>query len=101
MSNQEKIRHKEKMLAIVEESLSSKLTRKAFCHQKGIPEPMFYYWLKKYREGQTTGGFVPIRINTGQHPVQEQVIEIAWPNGVVLRLPAGTSAVIIKEYLQL
>lgn len=101
MSNQEKIRHKEEMLAIIEESRHSELTHKAFCRQKGIPESMFYYWQKKYREAQTPGGFIPIRVNTHQHPVHAPVIEIAYPNGVVMRLPATTPAALVKGYLKL
>ncbi len=50
MSNQEKIRSKKEMFAIIEENLQSELTHTAFCSWKGIAEWMFYYWQKKYRK---------------------------------------------------
>ena len=100
MSNQEKTGHKEEMFAIVEESRKSEMTNKAFCRQKGIAEWMFYYWQKKYREEQTPGGFIPIRINT-TNQAGATVIEIAYPNGVIMRLPAHTPSSIVRQYIQL
>ena len=89
------------MFAIIEESLQSELTHKTYCRQKGIPESRFYYWQKKYKEEHTPGGFIPIRVTTHQQPVNASVIEIAYPNGVVMRLPATTSVLVVKGYLQL
>jgi len=88
----------------------SGLRVKDFCINECISENKFYYWQKKrrdqQRESEQPSGFVPIVFNTAppqlrntgygnkavsvNHPPSGNVIEIVYPNGVVVRIPPGT-----------
>ena len=59
MVNQEKKRRSAEMFPIIEEWQTGKENKKAFCKQKGIAISVFYYWQKRYKESQDSGGFVP------------------------------------------
>ncbi len=90
---------------------NSGLQVKDFCINECISEGKFYYWQRKVRrqERQQPGGFVPIVFNapataacnnavtkpvTGKdHPsTGGDVLEIVYPNNVVIRVPCGTAA---------
>ena len=101
MVNPEKKRSKTEMFPIVEEWQTGKENKKAFCKQKGIAISVFYYWQKRYKESQDSGGFVPIRINTKGQLSRNPVIEIEYPNGVLVRLPNQTLPSIVRQYLHL
>ena len=101
MIHQQGRRNEEDMFAIVEESQVSNLTKKEFCHQKGIAQSLFYYWQKKYKEQQDPGGFIPIQIKTRKRTSDSSVIEIEYPNGVIIRLSDQTPQSIVRGYLQL
>jgi len=88
----------------------SGLQVKDFCINEGIYTSKFYYWKKKLREQQLEleqpSGFVPIIFNSAQTPISntncgnkpsaanhfscDDVIEIIYPNGVIVRIPPGT-----------
>lgn len=101
MVDQEKKRSREEMFPIIEEWQTSKENKKAFCKQKGIAISVFYYWQKRYIEEQGSGGFVPIRINTKGKVSRSSVIEIEYPNGVLVRLPNQTLPSVVGQYLHL
>jgi len=89
---------------------SSGLSVKDFCINEGIYTSKFYYWQKKLRdqqqESEYPSGFVPIVFNTPQRPINKSmcegkslpenhlisgdVIEIVYPNGVLVRIPSQT-----------
>lgn len=99
MINPEKRRSGGEMFPIIEEWQGSSLSKTAFCKQKGIVKSVFYYWQKRHKEAQSTGGFVPIKINNENRTSNPSVIEIAYPNGVIVRLPNQTLPSIIRQYL--
>jgi len=101
MANQEKRRSQAEMFLVIEDWQSSKATKKAFCDQKGISLPVFYYWHKRYKEDQNTGGFVPINVNGAHQNSPSSSIEIEYPNGVIVRLPRQTLPATVRQYLQL
>jgi hypothetical protein len=101
MVNQEKKRSSSEMFPIIEEWQTGKENKKAFCKQKGIAISVFYYWQKRYKESQDSGGFVPIRINTNGQVSRSSVIEITYPNGVIVRLPYQTLPSVVRQYLHL
>ncbi|MCK5470201.1 MAG: hypothetical protein KAI99_16880, partial [Cyclobacteriaceae bacterium] len=72
----------------------------AFCKQKGIAKSVFYYWQKRHKEDQSNGGFIPIKVNNGNRIYSPSVIEITYPNGVIVRLPGQTLPAIVRQYLQ-
>ena len=88
------------MFPIIEEWQNSGLSMAGFCKQKGIAKSVFYYWEKRYKEVQSTGGFVPIKINNRNQTSDPSVIEITYPNGVIVRLPNQTLPAIVRQYLQ-
>jgi transposase-like protein len=60
----------------------SGLSVRAFCRRRGLSEPSFYAWRRQLdeREGRARPAtFVPVRV------VSESMIEVALPNGVVVR----------------
>ena len=88
----------------------SGLPVKDFCINEGIYQSRFYYWQKKLRdqkqECEHPSGFVPIIFNKPQTPIsksfceskslpenhltREDIIEIVYPNGVIVRIPSQT-----------
>lgn len=101
MVNPEKKRSKTEMFRIVEEWQNSDLSMAGFCKQRGIAKSAFYYWKKRYKEEQSTGGFVPIKVDKGNHSSNPSVIEITYPNGVIVRLPNQTLPSVVGQYLHL
>ncbi len=87
---------KEVMFPIIEEWRDSGLTKQAFCEQKGIAKSVFFYWHKKYKEENSSGGFLSIEVSK---PFRGSFIEIQYPNGIVVRLPGQTQPQIVKQYL--
>ena len=76
----------EEMFALVEDWRQSGQTQKAFCQERGCPVSRFYYWLKKYRSTvEDAGDFIDV---LGTMPAGHG-IEIRYPNGITLSLPAG------------
>ena len=85
----------------------SGLQLKDFCSNEGIYMSKFYYWKRKCKDQQKQSerpsGFVPIVFNTSQTPIKDiasgnkpsamnhlsfdNIIEIVYPNGVIVRMP--------------
>lgn len=102
MSKHLQRRNKEEMFPIIEEWKSSGLTKQAFCEQRGIVKSVFFYWCKKYREDQSAGGFLPIKVSSDKpHNTKGSHIEIEYPNSVIVRLPANTPPGIIRAYIHM
>lgn len=62
----------------------------AFCRSEGVSSASFYLWKRRLAVGPTptTPTFVPLTI-TASRPAP---IEVAFPNGIVFRLPADEHA---------
>ena len=101
MVNPVKKRSKTGMFPIVEEWQNSDLSMSRFCKQRGIAKSVFYYWKKRYKEEQGTGGFVPIKVDKRNHSSNSSMIEITYPNGVIVRLPNQTLPSVVGQYLHL
>lgn len=87
------------MYALVEEYKTSNLHQKPFCEQKGISFDRFQYWYQRYKESQAEHGFVPVKIFSGKQKAPAASLEIQYPNGVILRLPSGTSLNFIRSLM--
>jgi hypothetical protein len=99
----------------------SGLQVKDFCINEGIYTSKFYYWKKKLREQQLEleqpSGFVPIVFNSAQAPISntvcenkpsavnhlsfDNIIEIVYPNGVIVRIPQGADIKQIQSLILL
>lgn len=94
--------------SVYERYKNSGLQVKDFCINECITEGKFYYWQRKLRrhERQQPGGFVPIVFNAPATAANNNaitkpttghdVLEIVYPNNVVIRVARGTAT----DYLQ-
>ena len=78
------------MYALIEKSQNSPLSQKNFCKQEDLSYSTFTYWLKKYRESKPSSGalkdFIPMKINERILQKQNNLCEIEFPNGVIIRI---------------
>lgn len=95
-------KHKNKSLdtmrPLFKEWESSGQTKAEFCDQHGIAPSVFYYWYKRYKSENTSGGFIPIKVKNA--PAGEH-LEIQYPNGVKLKLSADISPALLRQYIYL
>ena len=80
---------------MIEQWQESGKTQQSFCREHDLTYTTFYYWLKRYRRGLDESSFLPVEISSGSH------IEIRYPGGVVLQLPAETRLATLKQLLSL
>jgi hypothetical protein len=99
LNTSQRRRTKEEMFPMVELWQHSGLSKKRFCEEKGIVKSVFHYWYKKYREEEGQGGFIPLIPDTPHSGIQGPSIEVQYPNGVVLKLPASTPASLVRQYV--
>jgi hypothetical protein len=99
MENTQRRRTKEEMFPVVEAWQNSGQSKTSFCEERGIIKSVFFYWCKKYMEEHEQGGFVPLNLGTSQAFAQGHSIEIQYPNGVVLKLPANTPVSLVRHYV--
>jgi transposase-like protein len=90
-------RSMEQMRPVIKDWELSGQTKKDYCQQHGISIPVFYYWYKRYRQEDTAGGFIPVVLNG--KPIDH--IEVRYPNGVTIKLPANTSLATLRTYIYL
>ena len=83
------------MLSLIEQWQESGKTQQAFCQEHDLTFTTFYYWLKRYRRCVDENGFLPVEISSGSY------IEIRYPKGVILQLPAATRLSTVKQLLSL
>ena len=95
MKKQERQNHQEEMLSLIEQWHESGKTQKIFCQEHELTYTTFYYWLKRYRRQIDESSFLPVEISSNFH------IEIRYPGGIVLQLPASTRISAIKQLLLL
>jgi hypothetical protein len=99
MENIQRRRTKEEMFPVIEAWQNSGLSKRAFCEEQGIVESVFFYWSKKYREENEQYGFIPLTVGASHSFTQSHSIEIQYPNGVVLKLPANTPVSLVRQYV--
>jgi hypothetical protein len=63
----------------------------SFCRSEGVSSASFYLWKRRFAVGPTptTPTFVPLTIT---HTPTASAVEVAFPNGIVFRLPADEQA---------
>ena len=95
MKKQERINRQEEMLSLIEQWQGSGKTQQSFCQEHDLTYTTFYYWLKRYRRQMDESSFLPIEISSGSF------IEIRYPGGIILQLPAATRLSAVKQLLSL
>ena len=78
---------REEMLAHVAAQEQSGMTRKAFCRSHGLALHALDYWRSRMRRDERSAqrGFAPVEVSG------VSAIELHYPNGVCMVLPAGTA----------
>ena len=101
-NSQKKRRTQADMFQLIEKWKAGTLTIKVFCQQQGIANSVFHYWNRKYKQSKqkSKGGFIPIEVQPAVEPLPSPVIEITFPNGLVLKLPATMEVSLVKQYLR-
>lgn len=95
MKKQERINRQEEMLSLIEQWQDSGKPQQVFCQEHDLTYTTFYYWLRRYRRQEEESSFLPIEISSGSH------IEIRYPGGIILQLPAATRLSTLKQLLSL
>lgn len=95
MKKQERITRQTDMLLLIEQWQESGKTQQLFCQEHDITFSTFYYWLKRYRRGIEESNFLPVEISSGSN------IEIRYPDGIILQLPAAVKLSTLKQLLNL
>jgi len=95
MKKQDRITRQADMLSLIEQWQGSGKSQQLFCHEHNLTYTTFYYWLRRYRRGLDESNFLPVEISSGSH------IEIRYPGGVILQLPAATRLSTLKQLLSL
>jgi predicted acetyltransferase len=95
MKKLERIKRQEEMLSLIEQWQESGQPQQTFCKERNLSYKTFYYWLRSYRRRVNESNFLPVEVSSGSH------IEIRYPGGVVLQLPAETRLSTLKQLLSL
>jgi len=95
MKKQERVIRQEEMLSLIEMWQESGKTQQTFCQEHDLTFSTFYYWLKRYRRGLDENNFLPVEVSSGSY------IEIRYPGGVILQLPAAIKLSALKQLLNL
>jgi predicted acetyltransferase len=95
MKKQERLNRQEEMLSLIEQWQGSGKAQQTFCQEHDLTYTTFYYWLKRYRRQMDESSFLPVEISSGSY------IEIRYPDGVILQLPAATRLSTLKQLLNL
>jgi hypothetical protein len=85
-----KQRKQSEMYPLVQEYLSSEVSRREFCHGHQIKVHTFQYWLSKYKQEQIKENhvdkFVPLEVNDSS-ALLNQVVRISYPSGMIVEFP--------------
>jgi transposase-like protein len=95
MKKQDRITRQTDMLSLIEQWQESGKAQQVFCQEHDITFSTFYYWLKRYRRGIEESNFLPVEISSGSN------IEIRYPDGIILQLPAAVKLSTLKQLLNL
>ncbi|MBE9522877.1 MAG: hypothetical protein IME95_06775 [Proteobacteria bacterium] len=84
------------MFSLIRKYEESNISARAFYRQHNLPEHIFYYWRRKYREahGPAEKGFLPIEIGLPVLPPANEhrgSVQIQYPNGVQITLDKSVS----------
>jgi transposase-like protein len=94
-------RSSEEWFSLIQECRTSGLSVKDFCSNKGIHPSNFYYWVKR-QPSTDQAGFLPVNISKPTaHSSLQQMVEIVYPNGVILRFSYGVDVRMLSQLIRL
>lgn len=99
MDKVEREKYRQEMTAVIRQWESSGKTQVQYCTEHGLKLSVFYYWLRRYHQGTSPGGFVPVQVVKGKNPgkVPDTSIVIRYPNGTSIHLPYSTPLATIRR----
>src|SRR5262245_17351672 len=105
---------------LIERQPTSGLNIDRFCEDAGVSQNAFYVWKKRLlttaqqgrapmprgkhrRKKAVAKSLVPVRVipDVSHQSPSDKAIEIAWPNGMMLRIPAGCDSQTLREVFEL
>ncbi len=97
--------HRRDMFSLIRKYEESNMSARAFYRQHSLPEHIFYYWRRKYKEvhSPTEQGFLPVEIGPPVlSPLNELrgSVQIQYPNGVQVTLDKSVSISRIKALIK-
>jgi transposase-like protein len=95
MKKPDRIQRQQEMLSLIETWQESGKTQQAFCQEHDLTFSTFSYWLKRYRRGTDDSSLLPVEISSVSG------IEIRYPDGIILQLPAAIKLSTLKQLLNL
>jgi transposase-like protein len=105
MNQTAKEEHRQDMFSLIKKYEESNTSALEFYHQHNLPEHIFYYWRRKYREAHspTEKGFLPVEIGPSVLPPVNELrdsVQIQYPNGVQVTLDNSVSISRIKALIK-
>jgi transposase-like protein len=105
MNKTEQEEHRREMFSLIRDYQDSNMSARAFYRQHNVPEHIFYYWRRKYKEahGSTEKGFLSVEIGPPVlPPVSEPSdhVQIEYPNGVRITLDKSVSISRLKALIK-
>lgn len=89
MKKTNRSRLEEEMRYHVQVWQQGKQTQKEYCQENNVTYPKFIYWMNKLRRQQNPiePAFIPVQMDHPGNSLSLE-LEIAYPNGVRLRVPS-------------
>ncbi len=89
------------MFSLIKQWQTSGINQKDFCKQHDLSMHAFYYWLRKYKQTNTSSndGFLPVEIVPPVNDTRGD-IQIHYPNGVLITLDKAVSISRIKALIK-
>ncbi len=115
------MRKEEKYRELIRLQEDSGLTVKEFCQNQDIARATLYYWRKKFKRKIKGNGFIPLLVKPTGNPALSRnsrsqrphalpcghvgadrvIMELAYPNGVVVRLKEHLDLADLKTLIHL
>jgi hypothetical protein len=97
--------HRRDMFSLIMRFEKGNMSARAFYRHHNLPEHIFYYWRKKYKEarGPSEQGFLPVEIDPPVLPLVDEPrgdVQIRYPNGVQITLDKSVSISRIKALIK-
>ena len=101
MTKSERKNWQEEMFSLIKKWKESGINQADFCKQHDLSLHAFYYWLRKYKQVNTTAEneFLPVEIKPPVNGNRED-IKIHYPNGVLVSLDKSVSISRIRALIK-
>jgi hypothetical protein len=101
MKKSERKNWRQEMFSLIKQWQTSGINQKDFCKQHDLSMHAFYYWLRKYKQTNTSSndGFLPVEIVPPVNDTRGD-IQIHYPNGVLITLDKAVSISRIKALIK-